>query len=178
MYWRSASLSDNPEYFLITEYLHKENESTVINRLCPPEQWPLLGARICWIFLIIWNLYATSSAHLYYSKTQKLGGSFGSFPGTCFQLIFSSFGLHTNSSSSCVQPMGIAYSLEAKVIISSTTICTLGSPLILCSQKIHSRCCYPGFAVAFGTLMFIHFLSFRLCNNHLHNSTFWFTFLH
>lgn len=62
--------------------------------------------------------------------------------------------------------MAIAYSREAKVIISPKAICTLGSQLILCSQNIHSHC------FAFSTLMLIRFLSFQLCNNHLHSSTF------
>lgn len=53
--------------------------------------------------------------------------------------------------------MGIVYSLEAQVIISPKTICTSGSQLILCSQKIHSCCHSHCFAVAFSTLMLFVF---------------------
>lgn len=106
---------------------------------------------------MISNSYATSAAYLYYPETQQAHSSLSPF---CFffPFLFPFHGsesgreartlpwdllsisalfirLHSNSPPSRGQPMGIARSLETKVIISSNAICTLGSQLILCSQK-------------------------------------------
>lgn len=148
--------------------------------LCP-KLWPFLRAGTCAICLIISNSYATSAAYLYCSKTQQdhsFLSSFCFFPPPPF--LFSFYGpeigreawtfpwdllsisvlfiwLHSNSPSSCGQPTGITCSLETEVIISSSTICTLGSQLILCSLNN-----------PFSTLL----LLLRCCLQHIHAHSF------
>lgn len=149
-----------------------------IRTLCP-KLWPLLRAGTCAICLIISNSYATSAAYLYCSKTQQDHSFLSSF---CFfpPFLFSFYGpeigreawtfpwdllsisvlfiwLHSNSPSSCGQPTGITCSLETEVIISSSTICTLGSQLILCSLNN-----------PFSTLL----LLLRCCLQHIHAHSF------
>lgn len=87
----------------------------------------------------------------------EIGREAWTFPWDLLSISVLFIWLHSNSPSSCGQPTGITCSLETEVIISSSTICTLGSQLILCSLNN-----------PFSTLL----LLLRCCLQHIHAHSF------
>lgn len=162
--WKSAS-SDSPDYFLNVEYLHKKKENINIDKrdlntlpkiVTLTKSWNLCNmfnylklvcnfscvsvllqntARPFFSFFFLFFFWCFFFSFFFSFYGPEIGGEAWMFPWDLFSISVLFIWLHSNSPSSCGQPMGITRSLETQVIISSSTICTLGSQLILCSQN-------------------------------------------